>query len=450
MTLEPTVNRRDMFKMAGLGAAATVLPTAALAVPAEAAAAPAARASADLPLVGGPQFPIGIFWPPHPYETTVARYTEIAEAGFTFVVSGNYADDGNIIGQLLSVADQTGVKVLVSDDVQVRNMTRWFTISDDRSVPMSITTADARELFKRAVDAYGPHPSLVGFNLFDEPWDGIFASLGKAFEVARAGAPRLLPYANLLPGNGPSYDAYVNGYIAAVKPPLLSFDRYPLLTSGEDAGYFDNWARIRLAGLANNIPTWTYVQTLGYNGHRSPTAAELSWQINISLAYGAKGIQYFTYWTPDPARGEGFQPALITVDGHRTERYTAAKKINTQWLQPVGQQLKPLISESVQHANETPLPDGAAGFVADDYVSAVSGSAAILGRFTETGSSRKHLFVANRSLTDAAATVVRTGPAVTGVQVFDARHNRWIAYANARQLAVTLQPGEAQLFRLLH
>ncbi|WP_163572547.1 hypothetical protein [Fodinicola feengrottensis] len=156
----------------------------------------------------------------------MARYTEIADAGFTFVVSGNYADDGNIIGQMLSVADQTGLKVLVSDDTQVRNMTRWFTISDDRSVPMSITTADARELFQRALDAYGPHKSLAGFNLFDEPWDGIFGSLGKAFDVARTLAPQLLPYANLLPGNGPSYDTYVNNYIAATKPALLSFDRY--------------------------------------------------------------------------------------------------------------------------------------------------------------------------------------------------------------------------------
>ncbi len=222
------------------------------------------------------------------------------------------------------------------------------------------------------------------------------------------------------------------------------------MASGEDTGYFDNWARFRLAGLAHNLPTWTYIQTLAYNGHRSPTAADLLWQVNVSLAYGAKGIQYFTYWTPDPARGEGFGPALITLDGHRTERYTAAKKINTQWLQPVGQQLKPLVSESVQHANESPLPTNAAGFVADDYVSAVSGSAVILGRFSESDSSRKHLLVANRSVSDAAATVVHTGSAVTGVQLFDPRHNRWLTYANPQQLAVALQPGEAQLFRLLH
>lgn len=433
----PQVRRRDLFRMAGAGAAASMLPSV--------TAPAAATARAELPLIGGPQFPIGIFWPPHPYETTVSRYAEIAGAGFTFVVSGNYADDGFIIGRLLSVADQTGLKVLVSDDLQVRNMTRWFTISDDRSVPMSITTTDARELFKRALDAYGPHSSLAGFNLFDEPWDGIFPSLGKAFDIARSMAPQLLPYANLLPGNGPSYDAYVSGYVAALKPPLLSFDRYPLLTAGEDPGYFQNWAQIRAAGLAHGLPTWIYIQTLGYNGHRTPTAAELLWQINVSLAYGAKGIQYFTYWTPDPARGEGFGPALVTVDGHRTERYAAAKKINTQWLQPVGQQLKPLLSESVQHANESPLPAGAAGFTPDDHVAGVSGNAVILGRFS--GNDRRYVLVANRSGADAAAAVIRWGSAVTGVDTFDPRHNRWTP-AGSGQLAVALQAGEARLLRL--
>ncbi|WP_222853993.1 hypothetical protein [Fodinicola acaciae] len=439
-------DRRDLFRMAGLGAAATVLPEALAGTASPATAAPAA---ADLPLIGGPEFPIGIFWPPPPYETTASRYAEIAAAGFTFVVSGNYADDGYIIGRLLSLADQAGLKVLVSDDTQVRNMTRWFTISDDHSVPMSITTADARELFKRALDAYGPHPSLAGFNLFDEPWTGIFPSLGKAFDIARSMAPQLLPYANLLPGNGPSYDAYVNGYIAALKPPLLSFDRYPLLTSGEDPGYFQNWAQIRAAGLAHGLPTWTYIQTLAYNGHRVPTAAELLWQVNVSLAYGAKGIQYFTYWTPDPARGEGFEPALITVDGHRTDRYAAAKKINLDWLQPVGRQLKPLVSESVQHANEPALPVGTTGFTPDEHVAGVTGSAVVLGRFTESGSSRRHLLVANRSSANAAAAVVTLGSAVTGTQVFNPRQNRWQA-APAHELAVALQPGEAQLLRLLH
>ena len=181
--------------------------------------------------------------------------------------------------------------------------------------------------------------------------------------ISRELAPGLLPYINLFPSDDP---AYYRDFVDVVKPSLISFDRYPLLSEGrEDANYFHNWAIVRDAALHGDIPSWVFIQTLAYNNHREPTAAELLWQVNISLAYGAKGIQYFTYWTPEAARGEGFGPALITVDGRRTPRYAAAQKINTTWLHQVGRELKPLVSESVAHANETPLPNGAVGFTPD-------------------------------------------------------------------------------------
>lgn len=448
------VGRRGLLRAAGVGAAALGAAafggTAAHAAPASGGvAAPAVRPKdvSGLPLVGGPDFPIGIFWPPPPYETSVERYQEIADAGFTFVVSGNYADDGNIIGWLLGCADQVGLKVLVSDDTQIRNMTRWFTISDDRSVPMSITSADAAELVRRALDAYAPHQSLAGFNLFDEPWAGIMPSLGRAFGIVRTAAPDLLAYANLLPGTGSGYDTYVQTFVDAVAPSLLSFDRYPIVSSGEDTGYFDNWARIRAHALAAGVPAWTYIQTLAYSGHATPTAAGLAWQVNMSLAYGAKGVQYFTYWTPDPARGEGFGPALITVDGHRSERYADAKKLNTRWLAPVGRVLKPLVSASVQHANESPLPAGAAGFTPDDTITAATGSPVVLGRFTDPNGPARYLLAANRSRTATATSRVTTGSAVTSVARYDATGDAWHP-VSAGNLDLSLDPGAAVLLRL--
>lgn len=448
------IGRRGLLRAAGVGAAAA----GAVALGGSVGARPAGAAPgtgravrprdvSGLPLVGGPEFPIGIFWPPPPYETSVARYQEIADAGFTFVVSGNYADDGNIIGWLLGCADQVGLRVLVSDDTQIRNMTRWFTISDDRSVPMSITSADARELVQRALDAYAKHPSLAGFNLFDEPWAGIFPSLGKAFGIVRAAAPDLLAYANLLPGNGSGYDTYVKGFVDAVAPSQLSFDRYPIVASGEDTGYFDNWARMRAQALAAGVPAWTYIQTLAYNGHATPTAADLAWQVNVSLAYGAKGIQYFTYWTPDPARGEGFQPALMTLDGHRTPRYDAAKKLNRQWLAPVGRVLKPLVSASVQHANESPLPTGATGFTPDDDISAATGSALVIGRFTDPAGPARYVLAANRSRTAVATSRLTTGSAVSAVARYDAVSDSWRTVSPGA-LDLSLAAGDAVLFRL--
>ena len=42
------------------------------------------------PTLSGPErFPIGLWWPPPPSETTNQRYSEIAAAGFNFVIGGN-------------------------------------------------------------------------------------------------------------------------------------------------------------------------------------------------------------------------------------------------------------------------------------------------------------------------------------------------------------------------
>lgn len=370
------------MQAAGVGAGATLLPTAEVA------------AAADLPLVGGPEFPIGIFWPPHPFATSLERYQEIADAGFTFVVTGNYLFDSAVIGHAMGFAEQVGLKVLVSSgDPAVGTPTHTFTIGDDASQPLTLSEAEARTLFERALAPYLPHASFAGLSLYDEPAADRFDTLRRAVAIVRELAPDKLPYINLFPSTDPAYPA---DFANVVAPSLISYDRYPLLTSSDDAGYFRNFVNVRDVALQHGIPAWIYIQTLGYTNHRTPTATELRWQVNMALAYGYKGIQYFTYWTPDPARGEGFQPALITVDGHRTERYAAAQEINVGWLAPVGRELKPLTSEAVVHANESPLPDGAVGFAPDDWVSAVSGGA-VLGRFVGADAATRWLLVANRS-----------------------------------------------------
>jgi hypothetical protein len=67
------------------------------------------------------------------------------------------------------------------------------------------------------------------------------------------------------------------------------------------------------------------VQSVGFEGsrvelgvRRPPDEAEIFWEINVALAYGVKGIQYFTYWTPSDPDVE-LKNALITRDGAQTD-----------------------------------------------------------------------------------------------------------------------------------
>ncbi|MFJ2954975.1 hypothetical protein [Streptomyces sp. NPDC087270] len=464
------VNRRALLQAAGLGAG--VLATGGLAagradaaglggIPATRSGAGAAgpadapldAVSADLPLTGGPDFPIGLFWPPHPYETTLARYREITDAGFTFLITGNYQFDARSAGYALGMADQVGLKVVVAGDPRIEAIAQYLTITDDRTVPSSITTADAASWVRTSLGSYANHPSLAGLSVYDEPARARFPNVGALTGIVRKTAPALLPYANINRGNGATYADFVQSYLDTVKPALISFDRYPILTDGIDIDYFDTWAIVRAASLKSGLPAWTYIQSTGYNNHRVPTASQLAWQVNISLAYGCKGIQYFTYWTPDPARGEGYTQALITTDGERTPLYDAATALNTGWLQPVGRQLKPLVSESVQHANDTPLPPGTTAFTPGDRLTAVTGDAAVLGLFKPAPGAAddgtRHLLVVNRDPDAPASVQIRVDPAqVKAVASFTPATAAYTPVPASPTLAVILPPGAASLYRL--
>jgi len=90
-------------------------------------------------------------------------------------------------------------------------------------------------------------------------------------------------------------------------------------------------------------------------------------------------------------------------------------------LQQVGRELKPLVSESVVHANENPLPTSTTGFTPTDLVSGITGQPVVVGTFRsrDTAVRDRWLLVANRSHSAAAsATVEVRTDKVYGVEVF--------------------------------
>lgn len=409
---------------------------------------PAPWPLADLPLVGGPDFPIGIFWPPHPFETNLARYQEIAASGVTFLITGNYMFDQYINRRALDLANQVGLKVLVnSPEPRLSAISSTLSVTDDANAPLRISTADTRRLVQQMLDEYRPFASFAGFDVFDEPPPSKFPTVGAVTQVVRELAPAHLPYSNLVPGNGSGYASFVQSFIDTVHPPVLSFDRYPILTTGLDLNYFDNWAIIRRAALAAGIPTWVYIQSVKFSGRVIPNEAQMRWQVNISLAYGAKGILYFTWWTPEIARGEGFESAVITLDGKRTPLYDYVTRLNREWLTPIGRELKPLVSVSASHANDNPLPPGTEPFRPDNYVNRVEGGAVVVGQFrAATDNGARWVLVANRS--DRADTTVHLtfGVAATRKEQFHANSASYSAAASTS--SVQLAAGGAALFRL--
>ncbi|MVA74597.1 hypothetical protein GC722_00885 [Auraticoccus sp. F435] len=380
-----------------------------------------------------------------------APRVSVVPLGFDVVAGTTYRVETRLEGDTITtsvngkVVDTTTDATFASGPVGFRQAGNESAYYDD----VRVVDASGRELlsedFSGGLDQWrtpggGGFESFAGIHLYDEPTVPKLADLGALAEIIRSIDPDVLPYINHFPGF--DYEAAME----QTTPELLSFDRYPILSSGEDVGYFANWAAVREAALPTDTPTWAFIQSVGYANHAVPTKADLYWQTNISLAYGCKGIQYFTYWTPDPARGEGFHDGIVLVDGTLTPLYDATREVNTEWLAPVGLQLLPLRSEAVQAANLADVPAGLDTFEADDEIASVSGDAVVLGRFTGPDEHR-YVLLANYSRHEAATVELRWGSAVQRVASFNPGNESYRNRGRGR-FVVELGAGEAHLVRV--
>ena len=413
-------------------------------------AIPPGRQVGITPILNGDQFPIGALWPPPPTQITSARLQEMKDSGVNFFITGNYLDDGYIVTRALGIArDLGGLHVIVRDDHDIANLARWFTITDDRSVPMSISTADAVTMANRAFGTYASYPSFAGFSLSEdaEPWS--YPNLNATVAALRAANPYYLRYGNLPPGSGPGYQANVIQYAGRTTAQMLSFDSYPMLADGSnDPGYVNNWADMRAAANQVGLPAWGFIQTCGFDGHRSPSYDDIAWQVNTSLAYGAKGVQYFTYWQPGPDRGYNFQPGMIDLLGRRTQHWYDVQDINTSVLAGIGNQVRLMKSESVTHANESTTPARSARFSPDSYVTGAAGDAVVLSRFVDKAGDRWLLVVNRSNHTAAKATMKFRSSSVARVSQFDTKSRKITAQRDPGGISVSLRPGASALYQL--
>jgi hypothetical protein len=399
-------------------------------------------------------FPIGIWWPPPPSKTTTTTYNEIAAAGFNFVIGGNGVINDTYNPTALKAAGANNLRYVLWDSNLIR------LIRDNAS------QGEVRLRIDQLLARYGGNPALTGLALRDEPNRSMFEIMGYARGYLQTKNSKLLSWANLLPWTtnqaqmgASTYDEYLGSYLSVVKPAFLSFDHYPLVSdTAITAGYFDNWAIIRRYSLQAGIPSWGFIQSVdfkwndaSYLPRRRPNEAELFWQVNVSLAYGAKGLQYFTYWTPNSDSTVTFGQALVTTAGKRTPLYDYATRVNN-YLKVVGKALLPLTSKSVVHAGETTLPRGATAFSADGYVASVSGSPVILGSFSDpAGGTGRYLLVVNRSFGAQASTQLTLDASVSKVSELNSSTGTFAPVTlkepgHSHQLAI--EPGRARLYLL--
>jgi hypothetical protein len=288
---------------------------------------------------------------------------------------------------------------------------------------------------KALVDRVGRHPAVFGYYLCDEPTATLYDGLARWVEAFRRAAPASKPYINLFP-NGtlprrigvPTYEEYVETFVTIVRPPLISYDKYVLMEDGSmRGGYFENLETIRAAALRHKLPFWNVILSNGHHRYAEPTEAGLRFQVYTTLAYGGRGIGYYTYLTP---AHENYRLGPVDPFGHKTPTWHMLRRINLQIhkLAPLYAKLR---STHVFHHPE--VPAGGAPATTSRHLGQVSGGSFVVGEFEGPGGQPAVLIV-NKSLTQSACcTIKRKTPgairlvnAYTGA-IGPAGENNWLA-----------------------
>ena len=201
------------------------------------------------------------------------------------------------------------------------------------------------------------NPAALGFYLQDEPDAQSMPGLGKLAVLIREAMPDKWPYVNLFPYRVPpsrlgtsDYDSYVRMLVKSVGQAFLSYDNYSLV-NGEMLDYFyTNLEIIRRLGHETGTPFWNCILANAHFNYMEPSDATFNLQVYSTLAYGGRGIQYFTYFAPEIGN---YRLAAIDQFGNRTATWEMLRRINNQ-IHALAPTLIRLHSTGVYHYPDVP------------------------------------------------------------------------------------------------
>jgi len=390
-------------------------------------------------------------WAPPPAEDKVlAAY---ARDGYNLILVSHVKD--------LDVAAKHGLRAMLSN-VELLN-------------PATMENPAKRKQLDAFIKKVKNHPALESYYIVDEPSAPAFPGLAKLVAFVRERDPAHLAYINLYPTYAPegrpalgvtaanaerakigypknlqgvgrndrrvlAYREYLKQYVEIVQPDLISYDHYHFMkTDGNQ--YFLNLALIRLAAVEAKKPFLNIIQANNFLGKwRLPNAREMRFLVFTTMAYGGRGISYFTHWGPKSYHG-------LYQDGKRTPLADDVAVLNAE-IGKIGSALMILDSVGVYHT--APLPYGAQAIPADAPVIVLGSGEFVVGLFGKAGRASAFLVV-NRNYKQETEAVLKISIPGKKLQEFDRKTGKWLdgeTLGVARTVKTKLNPGDGRLFRV--
>ena len=373
----------------------------------------------------------------------------MAEAGFTVSHSGVSGDASEVI-KALDVAAAANIKLLLVHPI-------WH-VSDDYKLD------DERKAQVRAlVEAVRDHPGLYGYHLRDEPRFELLPLLAEVYAFMRSLDPFHAIYINHFPPiegwGAPTAEAFWRRYIETTAPQFLSYDHYAITVATaaemkEHAGepnvfpaeklivkpdYFDCLELLRGLSLAYKTPFWAFTCSVRHGPYPPPTEGHIRFQLMNNLAYGALGLQYFTY---------AHDSAMVRPDGSTTPSWEIARRVNAD-VHTLGPVLRGLRNIGVFRSG--PLWSGTRHLHRSHLASLVQceGDPVTIG-FFQDAEDRLYLLVVNGDPTSWSRITLKVNVSKEKLYCFDYGDAvfRELWPPDPHNQMVALAPGEGKLFKV--
>lgn len=311
---------------------------------------------------------------------------------------------------------------------------------------LNVDPAAARKNVTSLVAEIGGHPAVYGFYLRDEPSATLFPGLATVSALIRELAPGKWPYINLFPNyaspqqlGSATYAEHLEQFIESCKPTELSYDHYALMDDGSlRHGYWQNLEAMRTAAKKARIPFWNIVLTVAHFNYREPTAADLRFQVYSTLAYGGRGLAYFTYFAPQVGN---YRMAPIDQFGNPTPTWYFMQNVNLQ-VHQLAPTLRHLSSDDVYHFGNP--PEGCHGPGEQSLLKPGNPGEFMAGDFTHTDGSR-YVMLVNKDFTKSRYCAPQFRVAPKRLQMISPYAGQLIDFSGEQQW---LAPGQGVLLKL--
>ena len=353
------------------------------------------------------EFVIGAFWEPAMsgiVATDSMRLTTCKNGGFNTIIHSNSEDAANPTNANRywnSYADTTGdglryllermqavggLRIMIADNRFQELVSVTYPQNRDYWLVDALTNARVTAITNDYGNITGEpnhinidNDIILGYHIKDEPWPLIKTHGGSVNPVVDRVVPLMqalnandadrIAFANLFPyntvlgkglyfANFSDYKTYVTNYMNSGATNVASFDYYPFYNGGWNtyavAGgvtyYYRNLHLFATETVQRHMNFWAYPLAVEHFRYDAITEVNLRFVAHAPILYGAKGLVYFTYATPN-----GYHDAMITPDFTTTDIYTWAKTINTR-LAKMGPTLMDLTWRETIHT-VSPNPD---------------------------------------------------------------------------------------------